>query len=129
MMKGGLRLMSNSSDRPQSPRKRWFGDPYFWLTLLLSLPVSAPLWQPGYHWGAHDARHAVYFLFQFDKAFQDGILYPRWAPDFAFGYGYPFFNIYGPLSSYVGELFLWLGFDYVGAVKILFDWFLREFSI
>lgn len=95
-------------------------DPYFWLTLLLSLPVVGPFLQPGYHWGAHDARHAVYFLFQFDKAIRDGVWYPRWAPDFAFGQGYPFFNIYGPLSSYSGQIFLFLGFDYVTAVKIVF---------
>ena len=82
------------SSNPKSPR--FLRDPYLWLTLLLSLPVVGPLLQPGYFWGAHDARHSVYFLYQFDKAIQDGVLYPRWAPDFAFGYGYPFFNIYGP---------------------------------
>ncbi len=95
-------------------------DLYFWLTLLLSLPVIGPLLQPGYFWGAHDARHSVYFLHQFDQAIQDGAWYPRWAPDFAFGYGYPFFNIYGPLSSYVGEGFLLAGLDIVSAVKIVF---------
>jgi hypothetical protein len=95
-------------------------DPWLWLTLLLSLPVIGPLLQPGYFWGAHDARHSVYFLYQFDKAMQDGILYPRWAPDFAFGYGYPFFNIYGPLSSYTGEALHLLGFDFVTAVKLVF---------
>ncbi|HHJ06475.1 MAG TPA: hypothetical protein ENK24_03135, partial [Anaerolineae bacterium] len=94
--------------------------PSFWLTLLLSLPVIGPLLQPGYMWGAHDARSAVYFLFQFDKGIRDGIWYPRWAPDFAFGYGYPMFNIYPPLSSYAGELFVWLGFGYTDAVKIVF---------
>lgn len=95
-------------------------DPYLWLTLLLSLPVIGPLLQPGYHWGAHDARHSVYFLHQFNKAIQDGVWYPRWAPDFAFGYGYPFFNIYGPLSSYLGEAFHLAGFDLVTSVKIVF---------
>ena len=95
-------------------------DAYFWLTFLLSLPASSPLWRPDYHWGAHDARHAVYFLYQFDKVISDGVWYPRWAPDFAFGQGYPFFNIYGPLSSYAGQLFLALGLDHVGAVKMVF---------
>lgn len=93
---------------------------YFWLTLLLSLPAIGPLLQPDYFWGAHDARHSVYFLYQFDKAIRDGVWYPRWAPDFAFGYGYPFFNIYGPLSSYLGEIFHLTGFDIVTSVKIVF---------
>ena len=89
--------------------------------MLLSLPVIGPLLQPGYFWGAHDARHSVYFLYQFDKSIQDGVLYPRWSPDFAFGYGYPFFNIYGPLSTYVGEAFRLAGLDVVTAVKVVFS--------
>jgi hypothetical protein len=95
-------------------------DSYLWLTLLLSLPIIGPLLQPGYFWGAHDARHSVYFLYEFDQAIQDGVWYPRWAPDFAFGYGYPFFNIYGPLSSYLGEIFHLAGLDFVNAVKVVF---------
>jgi hypothetical protein len=106
---------------PLSAMRRFLpSDPYLWLALLLSLPVIGPLLQPGYFWGAHDARHSVYFLYQFDKAIRDGVWYPRWAPDFAFGYGYPFFNIYGPLSSYVSEVFHLAGLDIVTAVKIIF---------
>jgi hypothetical protein len=95
-------------------------DPYFWFTLLLSLPVIGPLLQPGYFWGGHDARHSVYFLHQFDKVIRDGVWYPRWIPDMAFGYGYPFFNVYGPLSSYAGEVFHLAGLDIVTSVKIIF---------
>lgn len=95
-------------------------DPYLFLTLLLTVFALAPLLQPGYFWGTHDARHNVYFLFEFDRSIQDGIWYPRWAPDFTFGYGYPFFNIYGPLASYVGEVFHLIGFDFVSSIKIVF---------
>ncbi|MBN1218715.1 MAG: glycosyltransferase family 39 protein [Anaerolineae bacterium] len=103
-------------------RKFWLlkMDLYLWLTLLLSLPVIGPLLQPGYFWGAHDARHSVYFLHQFDKVIRDGVWYPRWIPDMAFGYGYPFFNVYGTLPFYGGELLLRAGLDMVSAVKILF---------
>jgi len=76
--------------------------------------------QPGYFWGAHDARHSVYFLFEFNKSIQDGILWPRWGPDWGFGYGYPFWNIYGPLTYFVGEGVYLLGLDYVPAVKVVF---------
>jgi hypothetical protein len=95
-------------------------DPYIVLIILLSLFPISPMLQPGYQWDAHDARHNVYFLFEFDRGFQDGNLYPRWQPDFAFGYGYPFFNIYGPLSTYAGEAFHLLGLDFPGAVKAVF---------
>jgi hypothetical protein len=109
------------SDR-QSRLRRYGSrfDPYLVLVILFSLFTIAPLLQPGYPWEAHDARHSVYFLFEFDQGIQDGIPYPRWQPDFAFGYGYPFFNIYGPLSTYVGEVFHLVGFGFADAVKIVF---------
>jgi len=86
----------------------------------LSLLVLGPMLQAGYFWGAHDARHSVYFLFEFDRVFTDGVLYPRWFPDMTYGYGYPLFNIYGPLAFYIGEFFHLIGFDFVTAVKIVF---------
>src|SRR5437870_3549583 len=89
------------------------------LTLLSAFAVG-PLLAPGYFWGAHDARHSVYFLFEFNRAIGDGVWYPRWMPDFTFGYGYPFFNINSPLAYYLGEAFLKLGLDYVTATKIVF---------
>jgi hypothetical protein len=107
--------MSPNHSRP-TPRL----DPFLLLVLLFSLFPISPLLQPGYPWDAHDARHSVYFLFEFDRGIQDGNLYPRWQPDFAFGYGYPFFNIYGPLSTYAGEAFYLLGAGYTGAIKIVF---------
>jgi hypothetical protein len=113
-------IVKQNSSFISHPLRGLLRDVYFWLTLLLSIPVIGPLLQPGYYWGGHDARHSVYFLHQFDKVFQDGVFYPRWIPDMAFGYGYPFFNVYGPLASYTGEIFLQLGFDMVTAVKIVF---------
>jgi len=38
----------------------------------------------------------------------------------AFGYGYPFWNIYGPLAYFVGEGVLRLGFETIDATKIVF---------
>lgn len=95
-------------------------DPYLLLIVLLSLLPMAPMLQPGYQWHAHDARHSVYFLFEFDRGIQDGSLFPRWQPDFAFGYGYPFFNIYGPLAFYAGEALHLAGLPIVDAVKAIF---------
>ncbi len=95
-------------------------DPYLILLILFSLFAISPLLAPGYFWGAHDGRHSVYFLFEFDRSIQDGIYYPRWAPDYTFGYGYPMFNIYAPGALYVSEAFHLLGFDFVTATKIVF---------
>ncbi|MCB9126556.1 MAG: hypothetical protein H6638_01375 [Ardenticatenales bacterium] len=96
------------------------GWPLGWIVALIGLLLVAPMAAPGYWWGAHDARHAVYFLFEFSKSIADGIWWPRWSPDFAFGYGYPFFNVYGPLSAFVGQAWHSLGFDLVSATKASF---------
>ena len=96
-------------------------DPLFWLALGLSIFAVAPFLQPGYFWGANDARHHVYFLFEYDRLVQDGIWWPRWSPDFAFGYGYPFFNIYGLFSHFLAELLHhFLGFGFVAAIEAIF---------
>jgi hypothetical protein len=92
--------------------------PFIVLVLLLGVIVLSPLLQPGYFWGAHDARHDVYFIFEYDKSVQDGIWFPRWSPDWTFGYGYPFFIVYGPLATFVGELLHhFLGLGYEASVK------------
>jgi hypothetical protein len=96
-------------------------DGLFWLALGLTIFAVAPFAQPGYFWGANDARHHVYFLFEYDRLVQDGIWWPRWSPDFAFGYGYPFFNIYGPFSHFIAELFFHFGgLSHTGAVETVF---------
>ena len=96
-------------------------DPLFGLALLLTIFAVAPFLLPGYFWGANDARHHVYFLHQFNRVVADGIWWPRWSPDFAFGYGYPFFNIYGPLSHFLAALLLhFLNFGYTQAIEAIF---------
>ncbi|OQA42028.1 MAG: hypothetical protein BWY52_02354 [Chloroflexi bacterium ADurb.Bin325] len=91
---------------------------YLALLLLCGVGAIAPLLQPGYFWGAHDARHDVYFIFQYAKSAAEGIWFPRWSPDWTFGYGYPFFIVYGPLATFVGVLFhQFLGLGYEASVK------------
>ncbi len=107
-----------ATQAPEGPQAeltdRRRGGVYPLLVLLLCLFAIAPYLEPGYFWSAHDARHDVYFLFEYDRAVQDGIWFPRWGPDFTFGYGYPFWVVYGPLSTFIGELlhhFLRLGWE------------------
>ncbi len=55
-------------------------------------------------------------LVELDRCLRHGTLLPRWAPDFAHGYGYPFFNFYASLSSYIAELWHLIGLDFAPAV-------------
>jgi hypothetical protein len=88
--------------------------------LVFSFFAWSPLLTPAYFFGAHDAPHSVFFLVEFDQTLGDGYLWPRWSPDFAFGYGYPLFNIYAPLAFYAAEMLHLLGFGFVGAVKFMY---------
>ncbi len=90
------------------------------LLVLFLLPAMAPFFRPGYFWNANDARHDVYFIFEYHRAVEDGILFPRWSPDFTFGYGYPFFNVYAPLAVQVGEVLHLMGWSFTAAVKGVF---------
>lgn len=93
--------------------------PQLFVLLAFATWIAAPLSAPGYFMFAHDARHTVYFMQMFDAAFRDGALYPRWAADMVFGYGYPLWIILAPLPYYGAEFFHLLGFDLPSAIKAL----------
>ena len=52
----------------------------------------------------YDALLHLYRLVQLDHLISNGILFSRWAPDLAFGYGAPLFNYYAPLLYYLAEM-------------------------
>ncbi len=54
-----------------------------------------------------------------DRALGDGLLYPRWFPDLAFGYGFPFFNYREPLGYYAIEAIHKLGADFPLALNLV----------
>jgi hypothetical protein len=95
-------------------------DSNLWLVLACSIFAWAPLLTPAYFFNAHDARHSVFFLVEFDQTFRDGFLWPRWSPDFAFGYGYPLFNLYAPLAFYAAELLHLSGLGFTAAIKTMY---------
>ena len=90
------------------------------LFLLLSVFAWMPLTSPGYFFDAHDAHHSVIYLIEFDQNIRDGVFWPRWSPDHAMGFGYPFWLFYSPLSYYVAEGFVLVGLGYTAAVKATF---------
>jgi len=67
--------------------------------LLLSLALQPIL---GGHtpWPGDGLLH-FYRLAELERAVRFGQFFPRWLPDLGFGYGFPLFNYYAPLSYYV----------------------------
>lgn len=56
----------------------------------------------------HDTLLHFFRIPQLNALWAQGILFSRWAPDLAYGYGYPLFNYYPPLSPYLLTAFYWL---------------------
>ena len=90
-----------------------------WWVVLLALPALAPLARAGF-FESHDGLFHLYRLQALDRAVRAGVLYPRWFPEFAFGYGHPVLNFYGPLSYYWGLPFTLLGAGPILTLKLVF---------
>lgn len=59
-----------------------------------------PLLQPTIPHTADGLLH-LYRLVALQHAIQQGAIFPRWLPDLAYGYGFPLFIFYTPLSYYL----------------------------
>jgi len=101
--------------RPKPDGRRW----HFLLATALVLPATFPLLQAGY-FDSDDGWIHLYRLAALDRALHNGVPFPRWFPDFAFGYGYPVLNFYSPLSYYLAEAWHIAGADYLVAMKLTF---------
>ncbi|MFN3762575.1 MAG: 6-pyruvoyl-tetrahydropterin synthase-related protein, partial [Anaerolineae bacterium] len=55
---------------------------------------------------------------QIDHLWSQGIFYARLAPDMGWGFGYPVFNFYPPLSYYIALLIARLGFGITPGVRL-----------
>lgn len=75
-----------------------------WLVLALSLLAAwAFILRPSLP-RETDAELHVFRAAELGYSLRAGVLYPRWAPDFYYGYGYPIFNYYAPLTYYLANL-------------------------
>jgi uncharacterized membrane protein len=66
--------------------------------------------------GGGDSPFLLQRLHQLETALGDGHFPARWMRDANYGYGYPFFHYYAPLSLYVTAVFRFLGAGYVRAI-------------
>ena len=68
--------------------------------------------------GGGDSPFLLQRLQQLETALRGGHFPVRWMPDANYGYGYPFFNFYAPLSIYIAAVFRFLGFSYIRAIHL-----------
>ena len=95
-----------------SQRIHWLAELEGWRAVLLdllllvavALPALLPLAAEGYLQGSDAVDHPWRSLV-LGEALKNGIILPRWSPEFFYGWGFPFFNFYSPLSFYLPLLF------------------------
>jgi hypothetical protein len=88
-------------------------DPWLGCAALLALIPIFTLLQPGLPSTADGQVHLLRAL-EASHLLRAGLFYPRWAPDFYFAYGYPFFNFYAPGAH---MLVSWLALSGLGVLR------------
>ncbi len=68
--------------------------------------------------GGGDSPFLLQRVNQLATALIDGHFPVRWMPDANYGYGYPFFNFYAPLSIFIATAFRAIGFSYIWAIQL-----------
>lgn len=76
-------------------------DPGFLVVLLICLLAVWPLISRAGLSEGTDAELHIFRLHELSTLIRGGEFYPRWAPNFYHGYGYPIFNYYAPLTYYL----------------------------
>ncbi len=94
-------------------------DPGLIVAGLLALFAVVPLLtHPGLPNTADGPAHLMRQA-ELNQAWQDGVLYPRWAPDLAYGYGMPLFHYAPPLLYHLTQLFHLAGLGLDIAMKAI----------
>ncbi len=86
--------------------------------ILIGLILAAPLLQAAPLCTDDGSLH-IYRTVALDRAIKDGLLYPRWFPDLAYGYGFPFFNYREPLGYYAIEALHLMGTSFPWALNLV----------
>ncbi|MCA9866722.1 MAG: hypothetical protein KC410_09575 [Anaerolineales bacterium] len=95
-------------------------DPGFLVVLLICWLAVWPLISRASLPEGTDAELHIFRLHELSYLIRGGEFYPRWAPDFYHGYGYPIFNYYAPLTYYLAlPLELLPRIDAVAATKVV----------
>jgi hypothetical protein len=88
------------------------------LALALTSAALVPLFSTELPRSA-DGRPHVYRIALFAQHLRQGEWQPRYSPELVYGYGYPLFNYYAPLTYYLGAALHLLGLSAIVAFHVL----------
>ncbi len=86
---------------------------------LLGLPATVPLWQSKLP-RSFDGMFHLFRLLEIDSLTRQLALFPRWAPDFLLGYGYPIFDFVPHLPYYLSDVVHAMGLTLVHSTLLSF---------
>ena len=99
------------NERPPGRLSLWL------LALGATLVVCAPLLLPAWS-GGHEGPNYLYRTAEFASQLAQGEPWPRWCPNFYWGYGYPFFVFYPPGVFYLASSLVLVGLGVIPALKL-----------
>ncbi|MBL8047023.1 MAG: hypothetical protein JNL09_10800, partial [Anaerolineales bacterium] len=88
------------------------------LVLALCLPALVPLFLVELPRSA-DGRAHLFRVVLMAEHLRAGEWWPRYSPELVYGFGYPLFNYYAPLTYYAGALLHLLGLNAILALHVL----------
>ena len=99
------------------------------IPLLLS-PAVVPLLRPAPTCGWDNLLH-LWRAVEVERFLSNGLLFSRWAPDMARGYGYPLFNFIAPASAYGPAVLHLMGIPWPLALNLTFalSWILSAIGM
>jgi hypothetical protein len=90
------------------------------ITLILCGFALLPLARQDGLAAGYDVLYHTYRVAEMDRSWDAGLMMPRWADSFYFGYGYPVFHYYASSSYYLTSLMIAItGIDAITALRIL----------
>ena len=87
--------------------------------LLLAVPALQPLFSHQLTCGFDNVFH-LWRSVEIAELLQSGVLFSRWAPHMARGYGYPLYLFQSPLSAYGTAVFHLIGFSWPAALNSMY---------
>ncbi|MCC6601642.1 MAG: hypothetical protein IT327_00440 [Anaerolineae bacterium] len=103
----------------QSRLNIWQVSFFLFLIWLLAIPLLQPLFTSQLSCGFDTTFH-LWRAVQAGALLEDGILFSRWAPQMAHGYGYPLFMYQSPLSAQVTAVFHHLSLSWPVALNLVY---------
>ncbi|MCS6834817.1 MAG: 6-pyruvoyl-tetrahydropterin synthase-related protein [Anaerolineae bacterium] len=103
-----------------NPRRQPFWDRGLWLVIVLALLSSLiPLSRAEGLPNGSDVLYHVYRAAEMSRAWEQGLLFPRWADGLYFGYGAPLWHFYAPLTYYLSASLMALGLGPLTSLRLL----------